>query len=103
MPTRKQIEEAREHKIVKFIAIGLYYWGGGETREEAMAALRRAGFRYGAGKTSRVLVYDFGEGVEDAHVDAGGGVVWWTPEGQSDVPPRQYWIDRRGHIEPYSG
>ncbi len=91
--------EERDHKLVKYLAIALHYWGRGDSKEEAMKNLREAGFRYGRGE-KQVVLYDFGEGVEDAYVDSMGTACWWTPEGKTEEAPRKFWVDRKGGMTP---
>lgn len=93
----------RPHKHVKYLALALYYWGSGETQEEAVKKMRKAGFSGRITSKNKALLYVFPEGTEDPYVDNMGGVNWYLAEGWNwrDVPdPQRFWIQSNGALKP---
>ena len=71
------IKSEADRRHIAFVAVGQYVWGRGDTQEEAIAQLRRAGFSGRVKNRVRLLAFD--PDTLGAHLDSHGGICWWGP------------------------
>jgi len=95
--------ECRPRKHVPVVAVAAYYWGAGEDMQAALAALREAGWSGRASARNRVMIADFPDYCEDAHVDGRGALCWFNRlDAPADARPAKFWLSGDGKLSPIS-